>query len=154
MIIDIIQNMGCFYHFRKTIENHFKTTYTDYCLLILVEKKGLLSMHRHSSVNCFLPPHVLKNIATKGTESQKNLAIMTLKTSARMRGQRQALADFSAAAFRVTGGGKDRIVYDARNGSSLPGTIVRRENDPATEDVAVNEAFDGSGITYDLFTNV
>jgi Zn-dependent metalloprotease len=71
-----------------------------------------------------------------------------------MRGQRQALADFSAATFRVAAGGKERIVYDAKNGSSLPGTIARRENDPATGDVAVNEAFDGSGITYDLFNNI
>jgi Zn-dependent metalloprotease len=31
---------------------------------------------------------------------------------------------------------------------------VRRENDPAGTDVAVNEAFDGSGITYDLYSNV
>ncbi len=111
-------------------------------------------MHRHSHVNCFVPPHILKNIATKGTESQKILAIATLKTSERMRGQRQALADFSAAAFRVTTAGRERIVYDAKNGTSLPGTIARQENDPPHTDVSVNEAFDGSGITYDLFNDV
>ncbi len=111
-------------------------------------------MHRHSHVNCIVPPHILKNIATKGTESQKNLAIATLKTSERMRGQRQALADFSAAAFRVTTAGRERIVYDAKNGTSLPGTIARQENDPPHTDVSVNEAFDGSGITYDLFNDV
>lgn len=111
-------------------------------------------MHQHSPVNCFVPPHVLQNIATKGTERQKNLAISTLKTSEQMRGQRLALADFSAAAFRVAVGGKERIVYNANNGSSLPGTIARRESDPPSADVAVNEAFDGSGITYDLFNNV
>ena len=111
-------------------------------------------MHKHSPMNCFVPPHILKNIATKGTENQRALAIETLKTSEQMRGQRQALADFSAAAFRVQMAAKDRIVYDARNGSSLPGTIARRENDPPTADVTVNEAFDGSGITYDLFNNI
>ena len=111
-------------------------------------------MHKHSPMNCFVPPHILKNIATKGTENQRALAIETLKTSEQMRGQRQALADFSAAAFRVQMAGKERIVYDAKNGSSLPGTIARRENDPPTADVTVNEAFDGSGITYDLFNNV
>ena len=111
-------------------------------------------MHQHSPVNCFVPPHILKNIATKGTVSQRNMAITTLKTSEQMRGQRQALADFTAAAFRVTVGGKERIVYDAKNGSSLPGTIVRREDDPASTDVAVNEAFDGSGVTYDLYKNI
>jgi Zn-dependent metalloprotease len=111
-------------------------------------------MHKHSGINCFIPPHILKNIATKGTESQKVLAIDTLKISAQMRGRRQALADFSAATFRVAAGGKDRIVYDAKNGSSLPGTIARKEGDAPVADVAVNEAYDGSGITYDLFNDV
>jgi Zn-dependent metalloprotease len=111
-------------------------------------------MHKHSPINCFVPPHVLKNIATKGTEKQKNLAIATLKTSEQMRGQRQALADFTAAAFRVAAGGKERIVYDARNGSNLPGTIARREGEPAVADVGVNEAYDGSGVTYDLFNDI
>jgi Zn-dependent metalloprotease len=111
-------------------------------------------MHRHFPVNCFVPPHILKNIATKGTEAQKNLAISTLKTSARMRGQRQALADFQAATFRVAVAGKDRVVYDAKNGSTLPGTVVRKEGDGPSGDVTVNEAYDGSGVTYDLYNNV
>lgn len=111
-------------------------------------------MHKHSPINCFVPPHVLKNIATKGTEKQKNLAIATLKTSEQMRGQREALADFSAAAFRVAVATKERIVYDARNGSNLPGIIARREGEPAVADVAVNEAYDGSGVTYDLFNDI
>src|SRR5512147_2210104 len=111
-------------------------------------------MHKHFPVNCFVPPHILKNIATNGTQSQKNLAIANLKVSARMSGQRQALADFSAATFRVTGGGKDRVIYDAKNGSNLPGTVVRKEGEPSSSDVAVNEAYDGSGITYDLFNDV
>lgn len=111
-------------------------------------------MHRHFPVNCILPPHILTNIATKGTESQRTLAVDTLKLSAQMRGQRQALADFTAATFRVAVGGKDRVVYDAKNGSNLPGTVVRREGEDPSADVAVNEAYDGSGITYDLFNNV
>jgi Zn-dependent metalloprotease len=119
-----------------------------------LDKERIRVMHKHPGINCFLPPHILKNIATKGTESQKILAIDTLKVSARMRGQRNALADFSAATFRVATGGKDRIVYDAKNGSSLPGTIVRREGEAATADVTVNEAYDGSGVTYDLFNDV
>ena len=111
-------------------------------------------MHRHSSVYCFVPPHILKNIALNGTQRQKNLAIDTLKLSAQMRGQRQALADFAPAAFRVAVGGKDRVVYDAKNGSNLPGMVARKEGEGPTTDVAVNEAYDGSGVTYDLFNNV
>jgi Zn-dependent metalloprotease len=111
-------------------------------------------MHRHSPVNCFVPPHILKNIATKGTQNQKTLAIDTLKLSAQMRGQRQALADFSTATFRVAVGGKDRVIYNAKNGSSLPGTVTRKEGEGPTTDVAVNEAYDGSGVTYDLYNDI
>jgi Zn-dependent metalloprotease len=35
----------------------------------------------------------------------------------------------------------------------LPGTPVRSEADPATGDVAVDEAYDGAGVTYDLYWN-
>lgn len=112
-------------------------------------------MHSHNHpINCIVPPHMLEEIATKGTEGQRDLAISTLKASEQMRGQRRALADFSGAAFRVAVGGKERIVYDAKNGSTLPGTPVRNEGDGPTSDVTVNEAYDGSGATYDLFSDV
>ena len=112
-------------------------------------------MHKHSPIHCIIPPDMLKNIATKGTASQKNMAMSTLKVSAQMRGQRQALEDFTAATFRVAVvGGKERIVYDAKNGSNLPGTVARKEGDAPSADVAVNEAYDGSGTTYDLFSDI
>lgn len=108
-------------------------------------------MHKHFPVNCIVPPHMLEDIATNGTAAQKVLAINTLKASAQMVGKRRALSDFTGAALRVAVGGKERIIYDAKNGSSLPGTQVRKEGDPPSTDVAVNEAYDGSGATYDLF---
>jgi len=112
-------------------------------------------MHKHSPIHCIIPPDMLKNIATKGTAGQKNMAMSTLKVSAQMRGQRQALEDFKAATFRVAAiGGKERIIYDAKNGSNLPGTVVRKEGDAPSADVAVNEAYDGSGVTYDLYNDV
>jgi Zn-dependent metalloprotease len=111
-------------------------------------------MHQRNPINCIVPPHILRNIATYGTDAQKSLAMETIKGSARIRGQRQALAEFTPAAFRVAVSGKDRVIYDAKNGSSLPGTVVRKEGDGPVADVAVNEAYDGSGVTYDLYNNV
>ena len=110
-------------------------------------------MHKHHPINCIVPPHMLEGIATKGSAAQKVLAVSTLKMSAQMGGKRTALANFSGAALRVAAGGRERIIYDAKNGSSLPGTIVRKEGEPPVVDVAVNEAYDGSGATYDLFKN-
>lgn len=44
----------------------------------------------------------------------------------------------------------DRVVSDAGNREVLPGARVRGEDDPATGDTAVDEAFDGLGITFRL----
>lgn len=113
-------------------------------------------MHKHHHpINCIVPPHVLEGIATNGTTAQRSLAISTLKMSASMQGQRRALADFNPAAFRAAAvGGKERIIYDAKNGSTLPGAIIRNEGGSPSSDVAVNEAYDGSGATYDLYKDI
>jgi hypothetical protein len=40
-----------------------------------------------------------------------------------------------------------RTIYDASGSETLPGTVVREENDPPSADIAVNEAYDGLGAT-------
>lgn len=47
-----------------------------------------------------------------------------------------------------------RTIFDAENAETLPGREVRREGDPATDDVAVNEAYDGLGSADALFRGV
>jgi vibriolysin len=44
---------------------------------------------------------------------------------------------------------KNRKVYSANNGSSLPGTLKRSEGGAATSDNVVNGAYDNTGTTYD-----
>src|SRR6187431_755323 len=44
----------------------------------------------------------------------------------------------------------DREISDAKGRESLPGTRVRGEDDPASGDTAVDEAFDGLGATFDF----
>lgn len=44
----------------------------------------------------------------------------------------------------------DREISDAQRREELPGVTVRREDDPATGDAAVDEAFDGLGATFDF----
>src|SRR5262249_9633738 len=48
-------------------------------------------------------------------------------------------------------GVKQRTIYDAQHGVLLPGKRVRGEEDPPGKDAAANEAFDGSGNTYDFY---
>ncbi len=113
-------------------------------------------MHtHHHSVFCITPPHMLQEIVRNGTNIQRDIALKTLITSEQMRGQRRAMK--SMAAFMATAtsaGNKQRTIYDAKMGSNLPGTLVRSEGGPASTDPAVNEAYDGSGVTYDLYSAI
>lgn len=45
----------------------------------------------------------------------------------------------------------DRVISDAQHRERLPGVRVRGEDDPATGDAAVDEAFDSLGETFDFF---
>ena len=45
----------------------------------------------------------------------------------------------------------DRVISDAEHLERLPGVRVRTEDDPATGDTAVDEAFAGLGASFDLF---
>jgi len=103
---------------------------------------------------CIIPPHMLQEIIERGTPAQRRMAMRNLTESAEVRGHRQALTEFAALRIATLVDQKERIIYDAKNGSALPGTKVRGEGDPATGDEAADEAYDGSGATYDLFKEI
>jgi Zn-dependent metalloprotease len=42
-------------------------------------------------------------------------------------------------------------VHDAKSGTDLPGTVRRREGEPASGDVAVDEGYDGAGAVRETF---
>jgi Zn-dependent metalloprotease len=97
---------------------------------------------------------MLGEIIANGTDRERERAIRTLTQAEQVRGQRRALTDISHTMMSFAGAAstvKQRTIYDAREGSTLPGTLVRKEGDPPVSDPAVNEAYDGSGATYDLF---
>ena len=52
------------------------------------------------------------------------------------------------------GGQLRRTIYDASDSFELPGKVARSEGDPATGDAAVDEAYDGLGITYNFFWDI
>ena len=109
--------------------------------------------HVHT-FGCFIvPPEILENIADKGTVRQKDLAYQALSASAQLRGQREAITRFAAFA-PATAGTKRRTIFDAQNGLSLPGKLVRGEKDKKNKDTTINEAYDGSGQTYDFYLKI
>lgn len=109
---------------------------------------------RHSPVLCITPPYMLENIARNGTPDQRTWAEQTLQATVVFKQQREAVARGevpSGAKAMTEGAGKERYVYSADNGSTLPGRLVRGEGQPSIGDVSVDEAYDGSGLTYDLY---
>jgi len=111
---------------------------------------------------CFiLPPIVLAQVAEEGNARDRDAALKTLAASASMRARRTVVQQLGLTvaqfgALRLAPPGERRTVYDMKNrgGNGLPGTKVRGEGDPPTDDVAVNEAYDGADHTYDFYKDV
>jgi Zn-dependent metalloprotease len=118
----------------------------------------MASTRRHLpfAVCTIVPPQVLRRIEEIGTEEDRVAARRTREKSARIRHARAAHRTRALAAPPpVSDGVVHRSVYDMKQGgneSDLPGVIARGEGDPAVADLAVNEAYDGAGATYDLYS--
>lgn len=102
-------------------------------------------------IQCIVPPHMLEEMVQKGDKKQREWALRTIALSEKLRGRREAFAEVYVA---TPVGMKFRSVYDAKNGTALPGDMVRKEGDPDSSDIAVNEAYDGAGATYDLYYEI
>ena len=111
-------------------------------------------IHTIRSALCFTPPHILRAIAERGTPVQQQQALLTLEATEELRDQRQAIVAGEEPASKTIAAGKSRMVFDADQRSNLPGRLVRSEGDPPTGDPAADEAYDGAGVTYDLFWDV
>lgn len=98
-----------------------------------------------------VPPHLLDRIARLDASRYERAAAAarhTLVQDPGFRARRQGTPPRSA----VSRAGLDRTVSDAQESETLPGTAVRSEGDAATGDPAVDEAYDGLGATYALFS--
>lgn len=109
---------------------------------------------QHNHLQCIVPPYMLKEIVENGTPAQKEWAAKTIVETDQLQDHRkEVVKDMPRPTPQIATAvpGKQRIVYDGQNGSSLPGVAVRSEGDPPSADVTVNEAYDGAGETYDLY---
>ncbi len=110
-------------------------------------------MTTHNPLHCIIPPHMAEEIIENGSPQQAELARRNMNISGQFRDQRQSMTE-TATKPQATAGQKNRLVYDAKNGSTLPGTLVRSEGEPSTGDAATDEAYDGAGATYDLYNEI
>jgi len=105
-------------------------------------------------LHCILPPYMLRNIAERGTAEQQAKALRSLQVTDDLHEKRRAIAKGVEPSQARAVGEKQRLVYDAEFGFSLPGRLVRSEGGAPTGDPAADEAYDGAGETYDLYRQV
>jgi Zn-dependent metalloprotease len=102
-----------------------------------------------------IPPYILESIASRGTESQRALALQTLARDSWIRSQRATRSQVrSGEVERVGPPRKNRLIYTAANTTNLPGTLIRSEGQDPSGDVAADEAYGGFGATCDLYWDV
>lgn len=100
-----------------------------------------------------IPPHILESIAKNGTEAARAMAQRTLSQDTQFRSHRMGK---EKPAKTVKGAGaarKNRLIYNANNSYTLPGSLARSEGQGSNGDVAIDEAYDGLGATFDLFND-
>ncbi len=106
-------------------------------------------MPRH----CIVPPYMLRSIFQNGTPAQQSMAWATLTASEQIRGQRRILSALATRAAAAPGR-KRRTIYDALGEYDLPGRLVRSEGSRKSRDSIVNEAYAGSGATFDFYWQI
>lgn len=104
---------------------------------------------------CFIiSSKMLRLLADEATdEHERCLLLDQAELSAHLRGQRSVAQPTTTFGITTTGE-KRRTVYDAKNKTTLPGKLVRGEGAKPSADVAVNQAYDGAGATYDFLFEV
>jgi len=138
--------------------------------------------HGHSRIACsIIPPYVLEALAASSEPAVAEPARESLAHDTRLRIERRAGRHTAAPTPTVpptvpptvnepgpgiptvptptqppppptTGPGPKRTIADAKDSRTLPGQTVRAEGDPATQDPAVDEAYDGLGETWELWS--
>ena len=106
-----------------------------------------------------VPPYLLEALASSDDPHVAAHAQATLDVDAELRQSRRTSglrADRASTPRRRrlapgTTAGPVRAIHDVEHGTTLPGTLVRSEGDPATGDRAVTEAYDGLGSTWQLW---
>lgn len=112
------------------------------------------------SLQCILPPHMVDAIKMRGGEKMREMVetmgkhleeVQELRSAAMSAHAGIVAAPVLAAA---PGAEPNQEIYDGQQRSSLPGRLVRTNNDGPTGDDDVNQAYDAAIDTYKLYREV
>lgn len=98
-----------------------------------------------------IPPYILRKIIDNGSTHQQGCARQTLTHVQTLMSERWQTPHTATPA---SPGSVRREIYDAQQTQTLPGKRVRSADESASGDVAVDEAWEYLGVTYDFFWKV
>lgn len=104
-----------------------------------------------------VPPYLLARIAGADAErfpTASAAARRTLRMDAPRRSARLMLSVEGGTLVAELADAPNREIADAAGREELPGRVVRREGGDPVGDAAADEAYDGLGATFDLFSEV
>lgn len=99
----------------------------------------------------FVPPYILEALAHDRDQHVAATAAASLRAADAVRSHRfsrEGLLPVPTRGDRDDGAGPYRIISDAEGDERTPGTTVRREGDAPSDDVEVDQAYDGLGDTW------
>src|SRR5277367_5278957 len=110
----------------------------------------------HCAFCSIVPPYMLQKLAESNDPQVRDRAIATLAVISRARTLRAAMSQTinATSAAPSVPVAKVRRVFDCEGTSDLSRKIVMQENDPPSGDIAVREAYDYAGITWDFYNTV
>jgi Zn-dependent metalloprotease len=109
-------------------------------------------------LHCILPPDLLDRLARSTEEVIRTAALDTLQFDHLFRLTRAEMASRLGGrlarpiTFARIGGRPQRTIFDQQHSTTqTPGEVARAEGQAAVADIAVNQAYDGLGYTYDFY---
>jgi Zn-dependent metalloprotease len=115
-------------------------------------------MGKRCSIACIIPPVLLEDLARRGNDEERAAALRTLSLDATLRLARVhnslvgTPVNAATVLQSVTAGHPQRTIYDCAGQEPVSNPKeVRGEGGPASNDVTVNEAYDGLGDTYAFY---
>ncbi|MBB4891733.1 Zn-dependent metalloprotease [Streptomyces olivoverticillatus] len=113
-------------------------------------------MGNHACFCTIVPPHMVDALAQADDPELREMGLQTQELSHQQRQQRVQTvpAAPTVAAMEAATDRPDRTVFDARQGSDLPGNRIRGEQDPPSADPADNQAYDSLGATFTFYYEV
>ena len=109
-------------------------------------------MSNRCSIACIIPPVLLEELLRRGSAEERDALLRTLSLDAGLRTARVhnsltgARVNRATVRQSVTAGAPQRTIFDCHGLEPAERTRDRRgEGEPASDDVTVNEAYDGLG---------